>query len=140
MQTGSRTISGEFGITHDGMMLAFVERTTDGNDILTVQPLSSPASRELLRVPAASQLRFQQWSVNDESILYSIRTRGSNDTRLWRIPVAGGQPQDVHLTVNPGLGSLSPDGHRVAYAEKEAFWNLWIDRFHPQPASDGARR
>ena len=139
-QTGSRTISGEFGITHDGMMLAFVERTTDGNDILTVQPLSSPASRELLRVPAASQLRFQQWSVNDESILYSIRTRGSNDTRLWRVPVAGGQPQDVHLTVNPGLGSLSPDGHRVAYAEKEAFWNLWIDRFHPQPASDGARR
>ena len=47
-------------------------------------------------------------------VFYSYR---GNMVRAWRVPVAGGpvEPEMVY----PGVGSISQDGRRLAYAESQ---------------------
>jgi Tol biopolymer transport system component/DNA-binding CsgD family transcriptional regulator len=114
-------------LSPDGRQLAFATR-----DALMVIPAVGGEARELLR---ASD---ENTSVNISSIVWMpdgrhlLLTRGSADPRkqhedeVWRIPVAGGEPQRVGLAM-PGLRGLCvhPDGRRIAFTAGLPEIELW---------------
>jgi len=130
---GARSTIGPIGISPDGRTVAFVGRTAAAaGDTVTLEVQAIGGTpRELLRVTPPNDLWFQVWTPDGRDILFTQWTgTPSARPRLWRIPAAGGQPRDTQfeLRTPPGnLGSLSPDGRRIAYTERERFWELWIE-------------
>ncbi len=65
------------------------------------------------------------WTPDGAYIVFSsVRLGGS--VRLWRVLASGGQPEP--LFTPPGLAeasSLSRDGHRLAYTQREFNANIW---------------
>lgn len=129
---GVKSSVGPFGISPEGGAIAFVRRTAvDGGETvaLEVQSIGGPP-RELVRVKPPNDLRFQMWTPDGQDILYTQWTGPVTSAfPLWRIAAKGGEPRDTHFAFAGAinLGSLSPDGRRVAYTERELFWELWID-------------
>jgi Tol biopolymer transport system component len=128
---GARSGVGRFGISPDGRAVAFVGRTrVQGSETvaLEVQTIGG-MPRELLRVTSPNELQFQLWTPDGQDILFSQWTGPITPSfALWRIGAKGGEPRDTHFAWSGsiGLGSLSPDGRRIAYTERELFWELWI--------------
>lgn len=133
---GAKSSVGKFGLSPDGATIAFVRRrTVDGGETVTleVQSIGGP-SRELLRVKSPNDLRFQLWAPDGQDILYTQWTGPiAKAFHLWRIAAKGGTPRDARFAFSGGidLGSLSPDGRRLAYTERELFWELSIKEAPP---------
>lgn len=128
---GGRSSVGPFGISPDGGSIAFVGRTAaEGGEMVTLEVQSAGgAARELLQVRPPNNLWFQLWTPDGRDILFSQwRSTGGPSRQVWRIPAAGGEPRDTGFAFSNAMniGSLSPDGRRVAYNELEQFWELWI--------------
>ena len=128
---GARSSVGRFGLSPDGGAVAFVRRTgPQGSETVTLEVQSIGGTpRRLVRVTSPDDLEFQLWTPDGRDILFSRwARRGPGQPALWRIAAQGGEPRDAHfaLTGAMHLGSLSPDGRRIAYTEQELFWELWI--------------
>ena len=72
-------------------------------------------------------------------MLYATSTRGEEKNQLWRVAVAGGEPQKLEIAM-PGLGHLRvhPNGRRIAFdaeAQPERI-EVWVMKnFLPQLAA-----
>ena len=100
-------------LSPDGRTIAFLHQTEAGMSQIYAVPLSGGAPRRL--VSAGTFFWNLMWTPDSKSIVfYSYR---GNMVRAWRVPVAGGtvEPEMVY----PGVGSISQDGRRLAYAERE---------------------
>lgn len=109
---------GDFGsdnaLSLDGRTVAFFRQTDAGHSELYTVPLTGGPPRRLLSTD--THFWKPMWTPDGKYIvLYSLR---GNMVRPWRVPVAGGpvEPEMVY----PGVGSISQDGRKLAYEERQA--------------------
>jgi Tol biopolymer transport system component len=138
---GARSAIYKFGVSPDGLWVGFLSQPGgEGEGLaLELQPRGGPA-RRLLTATSPATLEFQAWMPDSRSLLISRSTVGANKPdQLWRIAVTG-EPQDLHFAVSRAVNqvSLSRDGSRLAYTEKNPFLELWINQNVLSP--EGARK
>ncbi len=95
----------------DGRFLAYAAGSRQGADIL-VRNLATGGVRFLHRVPGSvGHMQFHP----DGSQLFFVDDRSQYEAHVWRIPLAGGEPEQLTHTRNWHEWSfaLSPDGSRI---------------------------
>lgn len=95
----------------DGRFLAYAARTRQGADLL-VRNMATGGVRFLHRVPGSiGHMQFDP----DGSRLYFVDDRSQYEAHVWRIPLAGGEAEQITHTRNWHEWSfaLSPDGNRI---------------------------
>jgi Tol biopolymer transport system component/DNA-binding winged helix-turn-helix (wHTH) protein len=99
-------------LSPDGRTVAFWRFSDGGYSEIYAVPLSGEVPR---LVSAGTHFWDLMWTPDGKYIV-SYSSRG-NMMRPWRVPVAGGplEPEMVY----PGVGSISQDGRRLVYAEKQ---------------------
>ena len=102
----------------DGQQLAFVVSCGEEWSI-QIAPSSGGDTREVLRLRLRKEEktwggRGLTWTPDGRHLLF--RKRKDEAFELWRIPVEGGEPQNLGLTMS-GYSNLSvhPDGRRIAF-------------------------
>jgi len=101
-------------LSPEGQQLAFVENFEDGYSF-QIAPVTGGETREVLRLPKAEiPSLWLVWTPDGRYLLFGKRKDGA--TELWRIPVAGGEPQNLGLTMKKMEHlSIHPDGYRIAF-------------------------
>ncbi len=98
-------------LSPDGRTVAFIHMTDAGVSEIYAVPLSGGVPTRL--VSAGNFFWDLMWTPNGKAIVfYSYQ---GNMVHPWRVPAAGG-PVEPEMAY-PGVGSISPDGRRLAYAE-----------------------
>lgn len=95
----------------DGRFLAYAARTRQGADIL-VRNMATGGVRFLHHVPGSvGHMQFHP----DGSQLFFVDDRSQYEAHVWRIPLAGGEAEQITHTRNWHEWSfaLSPDGSRM---------------------------
>ncbi len=95
----------------DGRFLAYAARSRQGADIL-VRNLATGGVRFLHHVPGSvGHMQFHP----DGSQLFFVDDRSQYEAHVWRIPLAGGEAEQITHTQNWHEWSfaLSPDGNRI---------------------------
>jgi len=80
---------------------------------LRLRQLGATAEREIVP-PAEVYFLSVKFSPDGNNIYYVEQERGKNLSRLYRVPVIGGDPQKLIDDVDSGV-SFSPDGKRLAF-------------------------
>ena len=125
-------------ISPDGKQLAF---SLSGKTLLTrlmIMPTAGGSPSELLQLkdPEAIPCGFHgavEWIANGHQIVF-VKRQKQGDMELWRIPVEGGEPQDLGITegIIHGL-RVHPDGKRVAFAGGKFGNDVWVmENFLPE--------
>jgi Tol biopolymer transport system component/DNA-binding winged helix-turn-helix (wHTH) protein len=99
-------------LSPDGRTVAFFRYTEAGYSELYAVPRTGGPPRRLV---SGTSFWNPMWTPDGKYIvLYSDR---GNMVHPWRVPLAGGpiEPEMVY----PGVGSISQDGRRLAYAERQ---------------------
>ena len=124
---------GEFALSPDGTQIAIAGeiRATDQPPLVGIGVLpaaggtpkfvhrpSEPPSRA-----ARPEVGAVQWSADGRHLLF---VRGKDLNEIWRLPVAGGDPQPTGVTLDQ-ISSivLSPDGRHLAIAAGQIKLELW---------------
>ena len=88
--------------------------------------------RELFRFRLSETIGNDQiaWTADGSNILF-VRTTGIDGTpELWRIPIAGGEPQRTGLSMKDmRFVTVHPDGRRIAFKSgegREASGEVWV--------------
>jgi len=74
--------------------------------------------RELYRFPQSETERYDElaWTPDGRNVLLVRRTGKDSMPELWRIPIAGGEPQRTGLSMKGLHGvAVHPDGRRIAF-------------------------
>jgi Tol biopolymer transport system component/DNA-binding winged helix-turn-helix (wHTH) protein len=114
LATGSHgDFAADDALSPDGRTVAFSHFADSGYSEIYAVPLSGEAPRRL--VSSSTNFWNLMWTPDGKYIVFYSR-RG-NMVHPWRVPVAGGpvEPEMVY----PGVGSISQDGRRLAYAERQ---------------------
>jgi Tol biopolymer transport system component len=114
LATGSHgDFAADDALSPDGRTVAFWRYTDGGHSEIYAVPLSGEVPRRL--VSGGTWFWDLMWTPDGKYIV-SYSNRG-HMVRAWRVPVAGGpvEPEMVY----PGVGSISQDGRRLAYAERQ---------------------
>jgi Tol biopolymer transport system component len=106
-------------VSPDSKVLA-LRAPVDGNQwtAIRLMPAAGGEWRELCRFPKSEtdgswDLR---WTPDGRNLLILRRAGKDGIPELWRIPVAGGEPQRTGLSMEGmGLFSIHPDGRRIAF-------------------------
>jgi Tol biopolymer transport system component len=100
-------------LSPDGRTVAFFRYSDSGYSDIYAVPLTGGPPRRL--VSAVTSAWNPMWTPDGKYIVFNS-DRG-NMMHPWRVPVGGGpiEPEMVY----PGVGSISPDGRRLAYAERQ---------------------
>jgi Tol biopolymer transport system component/DNA-binding winged helix-turn-helix (wHTH) protein len=100
-------------LSPDGRTVAFFHWTEAGYGGIYAVPLTGGPPRRL--VSAGTSFWNPMWTPDSKYIVfYSFR---GNMVHPWRVPLAGGpiEPEMVY----PGVGSISHDGRRLVYEERQ---------------------
>jgi Tol biopolymer transport system component len=121
-------------LSPDGRTLAFTERESrESPTRIATVPTSGGEIREVYR-PARPE-EFQRpnwlsWSSDGRYILLADFNAQANHYSLWRVPVAGGEPDQMELPWGdpPGLSRLRfhPDGNRIAFVSTASRGEIWV--------------
>ena len=133
LATGEQRILTQPGNGADGLPVF----SPDGNYVGFTRTIGV-SSREIFVVDVrggeARQLTFDKrpthgiaWTADSREILFSSNRRGDGET-LWRIPVEGGTPERVSVTLQCAFfPAISRKGDRLAYTE--TYQDVNIDRY-----------
>jgi eukaryotic-like serine/threonine-protein kinase len=92
------------------------------------------------------------WATDERSLVYGSLFGGGG--HLWRVPIAGGQPERLELAGGAEFPAISRGGDKLVYTRDQVDYNVWkleagsapvsvvsstMDDFDPQLAPDGAR-
>jgi Tol biopolymer transport system component len=149
MATGHETVLHDGGIGYfpglspDGRYLAFAADDGD-TPALMVVPTDGGATRIVVRFEGQDSIRGEQfirgitWTPDGQTLLYA--RVGSNRPGIWRVPVAGGEPQKIDLSVNGSHPNsfrdlrLNPDGRHLAFDLGKMRAEVWVmEDFLPEP-------
>ncbi len=68
------------------------------------------------RQSETEDFRELSWTPDGRNVLIVRRTGKDSVPELWRIPIAGGEPQRTGLSAeNMGIVAPHPDGRRIAF-------------------------
>lgn len=101
-------------ISPDGRMVAFLQFTTVGVSEIYVIPLEGGPARRL--TADGKWITDLMWAADGKRIIFSSDRGGKLSDRLWEVPLEGGDIKPE--TIYPNVGSLSPDGRRLAFVWK----------------------
>jgi len=113
-------------VSPDGLQLAMV--LGGGDSIVEVMPSAGGQSREVFRPPtpemgSGANRHSLAWS-RDQRFLLWVR----GDKNLWKVPVAGGQPEKVGIPMeNIKNLAVHPDGRQLVFdaATEEPTREIW---------------
>ncbi|MEO0753435.1 MAG: S41 family peptidase [Pseudomonadota bacterium] len=136
---GARRVTSHPGIelfpkfSPDGRYIAFTGQY-GGDEQVFVVPSTGGEARQLTHYPAAGPLparwgydnQVQGWSPDGEAVVFrSLRdASGLTDGRLYTVPVAGGLPEALPMTIS-GAGILSPDGTQALFSPLMRDFRTW---------------
>ena len=106
-------------ISPNGQQLAFVVCFKKDGHSFQVAPAAGGETREILRLPLREDPlhpggSWLAWTPDGRHLLFDKRT--DEGSELWRVPVKGGEPQNLGLTMR-SMNRLSfhPDGRRITF-------------------------
>ena len=109
-------------VSPDGRHLAVGE-----GERITIRSPEGTEPHELIQVKG---LRGLAWSGDGKDVFYGTAREGSDDIcELWRIPVAGGEPQSLDLVMSRMMHlSVHPDGRRIAFtgSDQPGKSEVWV--------------
>lgn len=122
-------------LSPDGRWLAFLNRTD--NRVLRITPANGGEPRELYRfVHRGNHFINHAWTADGKHILLSRwRSEQGSPWTLWRVPVAGGEPQEAGLEMRCDTLSVHPDGQRIAFSasSRPVSSEVWVmENFLPE--------
>lgn len=94
-----------FQSSPDQRSLAFSGRFSEGDSLITVLKVQSlgGAPTELARATSPQAIVFEGWTPDSKEVLFARKSSKQSDpSTLWRIPVTGGEPRSLGLSI-PGL-------------------------------------
>jgi Tol biopolymer transport system component len=118
-------------LSPDGRSLAFTGgvRTEAGEGTALRVRGEDGEIRELMRIADPEWIVLQDWMPDGSALLVTRNRRGQPATSpsLWRVPLAGGEPSAVGLSM-PALRSLSvnPQGRRVTFTAGSPQTEVWV--------------
>ena len=140
LETGEQKLvyegaAGPLALSPDGRNVA-LRANTNGSAVLMVMPVSGGQPREVFRTHPWNLTRTGYglaWSSDGRYLYLSWRKDNHSSPGLWRIPVEGGEPQDMGITMEVDTISVRPDGRGIAFNARPApRYEIWaIDNFRP---------
>ncbi|MEE8604975.1 MAG: tetratricopeptide repeat protein, partial [Candidatus Aminicenantaceae bacterium] len=132
-------------LSPDGQWFAVVTR--ERNRVLTIIPTKGGEPKVLFRFEhVGGHPTALTWTADGKYILFSLSQKKQGlQKSLWRIPVAGGEPQNLGLRM-AFYDNLSahPDGRRVAFSSYGASWKnpeIWVmENFLPEEKTEGKNK
>jgi len=119
--TCGESYSGRLALSPDGQQLAFVV-SCDNEWSFQIAPSSGGDTREVLRLPREEGTAWGwglTWTPDGRHLLFpgELKDFATGLCELWRVPVEGGEPQNLGLTTTyrQGNPSFHPDGRRIAF-------------------------
>jgi Tol biopolymer transport system component len=136
------TRPGLFGLalSPDDRQIAFIETDTGRKtSSLTVMPVTGGDARVVYTANSEHGLpNFLTWTPDGRRLVFAGKIDATaNESTLWSIPVSGGSPTKLELTIqnvaNLWNPSIHPDGRRIAFSAGEEQWELWaLENFLPR--------
>ncbi len=124
---------GSLALSPDGSQLAFSFNEEDvKSKVLKIVSASSGAVRDVVK-PKLGGLADDGlvWTRDGRSLILAQGTpgvaRADQKMELWRVPVDGGEPQALGLSME-GLSQLSlhPDGRQIAFTSGNFKAEVWV--------------
>jgi Tol biopolymer transport system component/DNA-binding winged helix-turn-helix (wHTH) protein len=103
----------------DGKELASVCVLTGGTARLYVQTADGKRAREVPGATSSEGFAGIAWSSDSRSLLYT------SDSRLWRVPLTGGKPEQQLYAQDVESVAVAPNGNRMAYAQVSHRNSIW---------------
>ncbi|MFN7927155.1 MAG: winged helix-turn-helix domain-containing protein [Blastocatellia bacterium] len=114
-------------LSPDGKMIAFCRATGISHGDLYVLPSSGGDPQRLTFDQVMTT--WPTWTPDGREILFLSNRRGNTGTlesRLWRMPAQGGQPQPIDVGGrNLTTIAISPQGNRLSWTENLQDMNIW---------------
>ena len=113
----------------DGKSLALACMTS-GVEIggIFVEPGAGGPAREIVHIEGT--LQGIAWSSDSQSLVYSL------NGDLWRVPAAGGIPDQLPRAQHASGLAIARNGKRLAYSQSETKFNIWrVNLMSPTKAS-----
>lgn len=110
----------------DGRLLAIGVGHLDVAAVV-VLPADGGEARELVR-QARGWLAPIAFTPDGRHLIYAARRLPPDDRPplvLYRVPVAGGEPERLELAVDRGPIRVRPDGRRVAFVRDKSLTEIW---------------
>jgi Tol biopolymer transport system component len=101
----------------NGKFLALACMVGIGVGRIYVEPAAGGPAREVARV--GDLLQGLAWSVDSKSLVYSVHGQ------LWRVPVAGGKPEELLFAQNAYTPAVAHTGERMAYVQTIGGPDIW---------------
>jgi Tol biopolymer transport system component len=113
-------------VSPDGSSLAVALRTNSGPQ-LVILPEAGGEARGLA-TPQGHRVSSIAWTPDGRAILYPWPNFERRRWDLWRLPVAGGDPEPIGLEMEAAIGQLRlhPDGRRLAFVAGSSAAELWV--------------
>ena len=126
-------------VSPDGKQLVYLVSVRPVASYLAMMPSAGGESREVFRgSPWMDGSRFNTlaWTPDQRYLLFVRGVAGDGPNVLWRVPVTGGQPEQMGLSVMGRITSpqVHPDGRRIFFSMNENSGNeLWaLENFLPK--------
>jgi Tol biopolymer transport system component/DNA-binding winged helix-turn-helix (wHTH) protein len=103
----------------DGKYLASVCVLTEGVAKIYVQTPDGKQAREVVGAKSSEGFAGIAWAADNQSLLYS------SDQHLWRVPLAGGKPEQLLFAQDVESVAVAHTGNRLAYAQVRHPGNIW---------------
>ncbi len=148
-------------LSPDGGQLVFLEENVRGEQaypypedtlesVLKVIPITGGAPRELLRVNVEeledriSRSAGLAWTSDGREVLFGINERIDSQVQahgLWRIALAGGEPQKLGVVMESLRGiRVHPNGRQIAFSARQKTEAVWVmENFLPEGNSENRR-
>jgi Tol biopolymer transport system component len=105
-------------VSPDGKYLAFRTPVDESWAAVRLVPVAGGDLRELCRLRHSETVGIDEmaWSPDGRNVLTLRRTGKDGIPEVWRIPIAGGEPQRTGLSMEGMLHvAVHPDGRRIAF-------------------------
>jgi len=121
-------------LSPDGRSLAFTEReSAESPSRIATIPTSGGDVRQVYRAARPEEPRsprWLSWSSDGRYILFADKNAQANRYSLWRVPVAGGEPNRMDLPLGdpPGLSYLKfhPGNTRIGFVSTAWRGEIWV--------------